>query len=619
MRALLAPVSMVLMALVMLAPARDVVWAADQPVPAATPGAGAPPSVRPAPAPSPQVSRQPGDDTDPDDTDIDDAVNETRSTDRPEQARARREAAARLRDANSIQAALRAELRVLGDATTCAQARYVAYRRSNIERGIVDQWYLVSQLWADSVLLSVPDPGRCADRREAVNRCHVDKGYIFLDRLWDGNTGGYYPRADVTGSNVENFVRYTDDNSLAGLALLATADTMERGPARQQYLHAARREAQFLMTSGLWDDTFGGGFWWNTNHGDTGEGKPAQSNALAALFFARLHRETGDDAYRTWSLRTLGWLDGVLYDSTRHLYRWSVSYADPGTRTGMVVHGRYFNYDQGIAIEAQLESARPRREAGRLARARDVGRAIHGAFWGQERGGYNLEAGIEQVYTSYAAWTSLGHLALHEVDGDPRWLEWARQNADALEAAVRVVDSARPDRHYHAYRHYRCVDQYAPGLRERTGAVGRRQDPRYQRPGVVSAPPGGPGAALVARPPAEVRVMAVSAPAGPVAPKVSSAPRRVLDLWYDGMAPTSHKCGSDPMRGVAVGATSAQHRAAIDAETPRRAMTGCPAHKTRSGAGASRTASAIDRQKTFCVRRPPRRGSGRWRQAQPCA
>ena len=438
----------------MLAPAGAVARAADQPVPAATPGTA--PSGRPGRAPLPGPSVQAGDEAETDDADIDDAVDEGRAADRPERARARREAAARLRVANAVQAALRRELRVLGDAGTCAQARYVAYRRSNIERDIVDQWYLVSQLWADSVLMSVPDPGRRADRRDAVTRCHVDKGYVFLDRLWDNNTGGYYPRLYLTDMRVEREVRFTDDNSLAGLALLATAETLERGPARQQYLHAARQEAEFLMRSGLWDDTFGGGFWWNTSR-DPGVGKPAQSNALAALFFARLHRETGVGTYRTWSLRTLDWLDGVLYDPTRQLYRWSVSYADPANRTGMVIHGRYFNYDQGIAIEAQLESARPRREPGRLARAREIGRALHVAFWGQERGGYNLEAGIEQVYTSYAAWTSLGHLALHDADGDPRWLDLARRNADALEAAVREPDGG------YAYRHYRCVDQYAPG------------------------------------------------------------------------------------------------------------------------------------------------------------
>jgi Fe-S cluster biogenesis protein NfuA len=376
----------------------------------------------------------------------------------PDEDDAGREAAARLRHAERTQASTRARLRVLGDADTCAQARYVAYRRSHAEPTIVDQWYLASQLWADAVLLAAPDPRRSdASAGGPADRCHLDKGFIFLDRLWDVETGGYYPRSDLTGTAVERGVRFTDDNSLAGLALLDAAGSVNSVPARQRYLHAARREAEFLMTSGLWDETFGGGFWWNTHHGDTGEGKPTQSNALAALFFARLYRETGVEAYRAWSLRTIDWADAVLYDPVRQLYRWSVSYADPAARTGAIVHERYFNYDQGIAIEAQLEAARLDAAPGRRGRARDVGEAVHAAFWGQERGGYNLEAGIEQVYTAYAAWTSRGHLALYRSEGDPRWLDLARRNADALADALHEGDGS------YAYRHYRCVDVFAPG------------------------------------------------------------------------------------------------------------------------------------------------------------
>src|ERR671932_15892 len=72
--------------------------------------------------------------------------------------------------------------------------------------------------------------------------------------------------------------------------LLAAAERPPDSALQQHYLYAARRTAAFLLQSGLWDDTFGGGFWWNTNRGDTAEGKPAQSNALAAQFFAQLYQ-----------------------------------------------------------------------------------------------------------------------------------------------------------------------------------------------------------------------------------------------------------------------------------------------------------------------------------------
>jgi uncharacterized protein YyaL (SSP411 family) len=382
-----------------------------------------------------------------------------------------REVLQRLLDAALTQRATRTRLRVLDGASTCAQARFVAYRRSDREPDLVDEWYVASQLWADARLPVLPTmhslpgapalfvptgPPSLSEATEA--RCNLDKGFGFLDRLWDAATGGYVPRSNVTASEVERHVRYADDNSLTGLALLAAAQTASAPALRQRYLSAARRTAAFLRESGLWDEVFGGGFWWNTNKGDTAEGKPAQTNALAALFFARLYQATGLALEREWALRTLHWLDTVLYNPTWQLYRWSAHYEEPEGRSGArVLSDRYFNYDQGIAVEAQLLMARLGGDRSGWQRARTVGQALATAFWNQERGGYNLEAGIDQVYTSYAAWTSLGHLALYESDGDPRWLDLARVNADALTAALREPDGS------YAYRYYRCMDRSAPG------------------------------------------------------------------------------------------------------------------------------------------------------------
>ena len=128
---------------------------------------------------------------------------------------------------------------------------------------------------------------------------------------------------------------------------------------RQRYIHAAEREADFLRESTLWDETFGGGFWWNTGRGDSAEGKPAQTNALAALFFARLYMETNNPEDRVWALRTLLWMDTVLYDPARHLYHWSVSYSDISRRTGALISQRFFNYDQGLAIQARVATTAP--------------------------------------------------------------------------------------------------------------------------------------------------------------------------------------------------------------------------------------------------------------------
>jgi Glycosyl hydrolase family 76 len=375
------------------------------------------------------------------------------------------ETLARLQSAVAIEGATRARLGVLGDAFTCADARFASFRRSDAQPQFADQWYVASQLWADARLLAAAAPpsadgqGLLPDWDPQDTRCYIDKGFVFLDRLWDYSSLGYFPRANPSGTAVESGVRYADDNLIAGLALLDTARTTTDSQSVRRYIHAAQREADFLVLQGggIWDDTFGGGLWWNTGQGDSEEGKPAQTNALAALFFARLYEATGDASYRAWALRSLLWLDTILYDPARHLYRWSVKFQDIPHRTGAVVNARYFNYDQGIAIEAELAAFRLDGDPARLTRARDVGTALQTAFWSTDRGGYNLEAGVDQVFTSYAAWTSLGHLALYEQDGDPAWIELARSNARALEGDLREADSG------YAYRSYRCVDRVAVG------------------------------------------------------------------------------------------------------------------------------------------------------------
>ena len=380
------------------------------------------------------------------------------------------EAVARLSAAVGIQAATRARLGVLGDAFNCPDARFVSFRRSDAEPEFVDQWYVASQLWADAMMLVGSGEPTSAQADipgwdPSDTRCYIDKGFVFLDRLWDYTSAGYFPRANPVGTNVESKVRFTDDNLIAGLALLDTARTTTDPLAVRRYIHAAQREADFLQGSGLWDTTFGGGFWWNTGRGDSEEGKPAQTNALASLFFARLYEATGDAGYRDWALRSLLWLDTILYEPSRNLYRWSVAFEDIPHRTGAVTHTRYFNYDQGIAIEAQLEAIQLDGDASRLARAEGIGHATHDAFWSPDLGGYKLEAGIDQVYTSYAAWTSLGNLALFAQDNDQAWLDLVRSNTTALEARLRDADNG------FALRSYRCVDRVAKGCESGQASV----------------------------------------------------------------------------------------------------------------------------------------------------
>src|SRR6478672_2053662 len=190
----------------------------------------------------------------------------------------------------------------LGGAPDCRRAPYLSYRRSDEEPEWADLWYMGTQVGADAALL-LADPG--------FGRCTIDKAGAFIDRFWDGAAGGgYLARGKPDGSSFLRPDKYVDDQGHLGLMLLdawqATGD-----PAQ---LERARRAADFLIHSGVWDATFGGGFWWNNRHGDSPEGKPAQANGLAVQLFAELYGATGERPYLEWAWRTLEWLDRTLWD-----------------------------------------------------------------------------------------------------------------------------------------------------------------------------------------------------------------------------------------------------------------------------------------------------------------
>jgi uncharacterized protein YyaL (SSP411 family) len=325
----------------------------------------------------------------------------------------------------------RATLHHLGylvGAASCAEAPYLSYRRSDAEPEWTDQWYLTTQLGADAALLKV-DP--------TFGRCTIDKAAVFFDRLWDDAEGGYLARGSPDGSVVLRPDKYCDDHGHAGLMLIdayhATGD--------RQFLTRARRAADYLLHGRVWDQTFDGGFWWNSRRGDTIEGKPAQTNGLAVALFAELYHLTGESTYRDWALKVMSWLDAQLYDPVAGLYRWSVHFQNLQRRRGQAVADRFFNYDQGIVVEALLSLfAYVRPDPHYLARARSLAARLEPAFWHYPEGGFNLQSGVEHVMPIYSSWLSSSLLALYAVDLDDRWLSLARRNVEALKSYLRMPD-----------------------------------------------------------------------------------------------------------------------------------------------------------------------------------
>lgn len=335
----------------------------------------------------------------------------------------------------------------------CERAVALTYRHSEALPSVSEQWYLVSQIWADLGLARAGDQAAL---------CQALRGLAFLEWHWDTRRpeGGYFARLDLEGGVVVPD-KYVDDNALAGLVWTEATGLATTAHERQLALGRARATADWLIDGEVWDEVFGGGFWWNNKRGDTIEGKPAQTNAVALLLFLEVYELTGDQTYREWAVRTLHWLDDRLWDAEAGLYRWAIHYEDLRARSGEVRPERFFNYDQAIMVEALVLAERLFDGRGRfLQRARALGDRLEAAFWDPALGGYNLEAGIPQVFPTYSAWMTHGLLALYRADGDTRWLARARGNVDALNA--NAWDAAHGG---YYQRYYVCRDEIAPGCR----------------------------------------------------------------------------------------------------------------------------------------------------------
>jgi predicted alpha-1,6-mannanase (GH76 family) len=94
---------------------------------------------------------------------------------------------------------------------------------------------------------------------------------------------------------------FYDDSTWWALGWVAAYDLTGEG----RYLDAAR--SIFANNLGGWDDTCGGGVWWNTRR----DYKNAITNELFLTLAAVLHQRTpGDQEYRGWALRSWEWLHG---------------------------------------------------------------------------------------------------------------------------------------------------------------------------------------------------------------------------------------------------------------------------------------------------------------------
>ena len=128
---------------------------------------------------------------------------------------------------------------------------------------------------------------------------------------------------------------FYDDNGWWGLAWVAAYD-LTHDP---RYLQLAQNI--FTYNSNGWDDTCGGGVWWN----EAKTYKNAIPNELFLTLAAQLHQRTpGDQTYLTWAQRASDWLSRCGVINSSHLI-------NDGLTSGCANNGQTtWTYNQGVIL-----------------------------------------------------------------------------------------------------------------------------------------------------------------------------------------------------------------------------------------------------------------------------
>lgn len=309
---------------------------------------------------------------------------------------------------------------------------YKSYRvNTGANANTAYEWYNASQIYADAAMIAAGD---------ASYHAGMDATFAWMNGLWDKSdpNGGYFAFANLDGTGSSG-TKYIDDNSLTAVAYL-DAWEVSTGTVKSDYLTAAENCANWVIKSGLWDTTFGGGFWWSTEKSV----KPTQSNAIALQMFLRLYKITGQSVYHDWAVSVNTWLNTKMYDSAKGLYFWQIE-------ANGKVDSQIFTYDNAIMLEDDLLYATVMGEPGYLAKAQAMGAAMNTVLWDASHNVYIFNTADVRINPTYCGWASQAMIRLYEADNNPSWLTYAKGNIDAINVVMRDAAS-------HGYWQYAGLD-----------------------------------------------------------------------------------------------------------------------------------------------------------------
>lgn len=278
------------------------------------------------------------------------------------------------------------------------------------------EWYNVSQIYADAAMVASGD---------ASYLTSMNQTFKWMDNMWDKNDpkGGYFAFARLDGSGSSG-TKYVDDNSLSGMVYLEAYE-VTTGADQEAYLAKAKLCASWLIESGLFDNTYGGGFWWNTDR----KVKPTQTNGLALQLFSKLYKITGDAVYKDWAISVNTWLNSKMYDASSGLYAWQ--FEENGQRNNV-----FFTYDNAIMVEAFLLYAQAMNDNSYVGKAQAVGQAMNRVLWDAPHNVYIFNTADRRINPAWCGWGTQAMIRLYETDNNASWLTYAKGNVDAINTVL---------------------------------------------------------------------------------------------------------------------------------------------------------------------------------------
>ncbi|WP_029286080.1 glycoside hydrolase family 76 protein [Pedobacter sp. R20-19] len=281
------------------------------------------------------------------------------------------------------------------------------------------EWYNVSQIYADAAMVGIGQTKHLA---------YMNNTFKFMENMWDKKDlrGGYFASVNLDGSGAGGD-KYVDDNALSGMVYLEAYE-VTTGADKQAYLAKAKACGDWLINSGLWDNVYGGGFYWNTLKPD----KPTQTNGLTLQLFLKLYSLTGESIYRDWAKQVNDWLNAKMYDPISGLYIWKIDGTGEGKK-----HMDKFTYDNAIMVEAFILYSKIMNDPAYLTRAQNLGKAMNMTLWNAAWKGYIFNTNETRINPAWCAWGSQAMIRLYEADKDESWLVYAKENINRLNIANR--------------------------------------------------------------------------------------------------------------------------------------------------------------------------------------